>query len=130
MVVSDARPVAKCADFFSAWFVITETLGDFFSIPVRLALWLFWIVIYNPVLASTDGFTLAIFRQVWHWSSSDSSGEKPRTVGSLEWVSHGIGDSLRYAYWPFVVVVPGSLLFYALLNKRYDWIKWAFYMAD
>jgi hypothetical protein len=113
--------------FFSAWFVITETLGDFFSIPVRLALWLFWIVIYSPVLTSTDGFTLAIF------SASLALviiGLKQQSrLGQwvvLSGLVMALVMSLRYAYWPLVVVVPGSLLFYALLNKRYDWIKWAF----
>jgi hypothetical protein len=113
--------------FFNAWFVITETLSDFFSIPVRLALWLFWIVIYNPVQTSTDGLALAVF------SASLALliiGLKRQTrLGQwvvLSGLVMALAMSLRYAYWPLLVVVPGSLLFYAILNKRYEWIKWAF----
>jgi hypothetical protein len=113
--------------FFNAWFVITETLSDFFSVPVRLALWLFWNVIYNPVQTSTDGLALAIF------STSLALfiiGLKQK-IRLGQWVIlsglvMAFAMSLRYAYWPLVVVVPSSLLFYSLLNKRYEWIKWAF----
>lgn len=111
---------------FTANFAVLEALDTLLPPWSRLAVWLFWLLIQAPTVLDTNLYSLALFTlslalAVWsvrlsrtHWSWAIAIG-----------LAMGMAAMFRYAYYPYIVVLPFMFTVYAWVKKDLRWVRTA-----
>lgn len=110
---------------FVGWFIILESNHDWISVPARIALWIYWLVIAPPyvqtfVMGATDFLSLGFFVL---GISLAMLGLRSSPRHGLLWIAAagaliGLSGALRYAYISVLAVLPVALLVMAILQRK------------
>lgn len=110
------------AVLFVAYFLLLEAFSESIAPWVRLAIWSAWIFVSAPTSGDTNMmslacFTLAIALSVWSVRLDRSTLAWGISIGGAMAMSMG----LRYAYYPYLIILPLLFAVYGALSQRKAW---------
>ncbi|MBI5944973.1 MAG: hypothetical protein HY864_11440 [Chloroflexi bacterium] len=113
--------------FFLAWFWILGLYRDQITFWGEMYLWLLWILIPSPLMAgaftahTSETLSLALFMAsviVGVQIAASNDPKKILPLGILMGVLEGFAATLRYLYWPMLIILPVALFLFGLLKKK------------